>query len=121
TPSASLGHVFGSHFSLLKVETSFIFTRSINSPKNSFSQIMERAASSPRAAVRPNVENRASTGTPSLPSVAPTSSLTSAWPAAYETSRRESGPTSIALSFHRGVLRNEYFSYPARVSKGGCG
>src|SRR3569623_392635 len=78
-------------------------------------------ADKPRAADRPNVENSASTGTFSFASVAPTSCFTSSCPDAYATSSRASGPTSIGLSFHRGVFRNEYFSYPASDSKGGCG
>ena len=82
---------------------------------------MASAASRPRAAVRPSVEKSAGTPTPSLPSVSLTRSCTSVRPAAKETSRRASGPTSIGCSFQRGVFRNEYLSKPSSVVKGGLG
>src|SRR6185437_13020022 len=121
TPSHSSGQVLGSQRELLKVETSRVFTRSVSSLLNSLSHAIVSAASMPRAAVRPSVENTAATGTFSLPSTMLTNSFTSEWPEARPTTTRASGPTSMGLSFQRGVFRNEYLSYPARVSNGGCG
>ena len=60
--------------------------------------------SSVRAAVRPSVENSASTGTSSVDSVMSTSSFACALPVAYSISMRASGPTSIELPFQRGDL-----------------
>ncbi len=82
TPDASSGQVSGSHRSRVKVDSLPVLTLPTSVSKNSCIQPTTSKVSSPRAAVRPSVENKASTGAPSRCSVEFTSSWTSSLPLA---------------------------------------
>src|ERR1019366_7361489 len=111
-PLASAGQLEGSQRDVSAVAESPAFRFAINLSYSAISQCTHSFVSSPRAAVRPSVENNAAAGTFSAPSASVTTSLYSVLPLAKPTSIRASGPTSIALPFQPGADRR-----PVRIER----
>src|ERR1700677_5404081 len=121
TPCACVGHVEGSHRVSLKVRTSpaaMFAMRPLYHCGMASARILHSSA---REAVRPMVENRASSGRPSCASALSARSLVGSCPEAYSMSIRARGPVSMALPFQGGDLSQEELAEVSTCCYGGDG